>query len=145
MNQAVEAIAEMEDEPAAKEEPKGAAKGKDGKESKATAAKVKEEPKPVKGKAAEDGAEDEADVKAKGKKAKADGEDEPEGAGGQGSGEEEDEDEEEENSISLAAMEAALLPQVLDTFDEISKTWKKITKVQEKRLDRKSTRLHSSH
>src|SRR3546814_726740 len=31
-------------------------------------------------------------------------------------------------------MEAALLPQVLDTFDEISKTWKKITKVQEKRL-----------
>ncbi|HEY9537813.1 MAG TPA: sigma-70 family RNA polymerase sigma factor, partial [Kiloniellaceae bacterium] len=134
MNQAVEAIAEMEDEPAAKEEPKGAAKGKDGKESKATAAKVKEEPKPVKGKAAEDGAEDEADAKAKGKKAKADGEDEPEGAGGQGSGEEEDEDEEEENSISLAAMEAALLPQVLDTFDEISKTWKKITKVQEKRL-----------
>src|SRR3546814_933522 len=134
MNQAVEAIAEMEDEPAAKEEPKGAAKGKDGKESKATAAKVKEEPKPVKGKAAEDGAEDEADAKAKGKKAKADGEDEPEGAGGQGSGEEEDEDEEEENSISLAAMEAALLPQVLDTFDGISKTWKKITKVQEKRL-----------
>src|SRR3546814_13790551 len=54
MNQAVEAIAEMEDEPAAKEEPKGAAKGKDGKESKATAAKVKEEPKPGKGKAAED-------------------------------------------------------------------------------------------
>src|SRR3546814_6609636 len=83
--------------------------------------------KPVKGKAAEDGAEDEADAKAKGKKAKADGEDEPEGAGGQGSGEEEDEDEEEENSISLAAMEAALLPQVLDT------------------LDRKSTRLNSSH
>src|SRR3546814_15297372 len=29
MNQAVEAIAEMEDEPAAKEEPKGAAKGTD--------------------------------------------------------------------------------------------------------------------
>src|SRR3546814_14059701 len=107
----------MEEGPAAKEEPKGAAKGKDGKESKATAAKVKEEPKPVKGKAAEDGAEDEADAKAKGKKAKADGEDEPEGAGGQGSGEEEDEDEEEENSISLAAMEAAMLPQVLDTFD----------------------------
>src|SRR3546814_3549109 len=125
--------------------------------------KVKEEPKPGKGKAAEDRAEDEADPKAKGKKAKADGEDEPEGAGGQGYGEEEDEDEEEENSISLAAMEAALLPQVLDTFDEISKTWKKITKVQEKRLthlqrgekivpatekryeDRKSTRLNSSH
>src|SRR3546814_12226316 len=59
MNQAVEAIAEMEDEPAAKEEPKGAAKGKDGKESKATAAKVKEEHKPVKGTAAEAGRSEE--------------------------------------------------------------------------------------
>src|SRR3546814_1295016 len=100
MNQAVEAIAEMEDEPAAKEEPKGAAKGKDGKESKAPAAKVKEEHKPVKGKAAEDGAEDEADAKAKGKEAKADAEDEHEGAGGQGSGEAEDEEEDAEHSIA---------------------------------------------
>src|SRR3546814_5980909 len=47
MNQAVEAIAEMEDEPAAKEEPKGAAKGKEGKESKATAAKVRSEERRV--------------------------------------------------------------------------------------------------
>src|SRR3546814_15820958 len=37
-------------------------------------------------------------------------------------------------TLCRSAMEAALLPQVLDTFDEISKTWKKITKVQEKRL-----------
>ncbi|GAB4355552.1 MAG: hypothetical protein Kow00114_05940 [Kiloniellaceae bacterium] len=129
MNQAVDEIAEMEDEPAAKEDGKGkTAKGK------AAAAKAKEEPKPVKGKAAKP--EEDAGAKAKGKKAaKAeDEESEEEGESTEGEGEDDEDDEEEENSISLAAMEAALLPQVLDTFDEISKTWKKITKVQEKRL-----------
>ena len=72
----------------------------------------------------------------KGKKAKAgeEEESESEGDGAEGEGDDDEDDDEEENSISLAAMEAALLPQVLDTFDEISKTWKKITKVQEKRL-----------
>src|SRR5690606_6636502 len=81
--------------------------------------------------------EEEAEAKARGRKA-AKGEDEEPAPEGEeeaaGEGDEEDEDDEEENSISLAAMEAALLPQVLDTFDEIAKTWKKITKVQEKRL-----------
>jgi len=128
MNQAVGELAEMEDEPA-KEEPGKGAKGK------AAAAKTKEEPKPLKGKPAAK-PEEEAEAKARGRKAKADGEEAEEGAEApEGESEEDDEDEEEEeNSISLAAMEAALLPQVLDTFDEISKTWKKITKVQEKRL-----------
>jgi RNA polymerase primary sigma factor len=128
MNQAVEEIAEMEDEPAPKED----AKGKKG--AKATEAKD-DKAKGPKGKAADaKPAEEDADAKAKGKNGKADGEDsaeEPTKAEGEG---EDDDDDEEENSISLAAMEAALLPQVLDTFDEISKTWKKITKVQEKRL-----------
>jgi RNA polymerase primary sigma factor len=49
-------------------------------------------------------------------------------------GEEADEDDEEESSISLAAMEAQLLPDVLQNFDEIAKTWKKMAKVQERRL-----------
>jgi RNA polymerase primary sigma factor len=128
MNQAVEEIAEMEDEPAPKED----AKGKKG--AKATEAKD-DKVKGPKGKAADaKPAEEDADAKAKGKNGKADGEDsaeEPTKAEGEG---EDDVDDVEENSISLAAMEAALLPQVLDTFDEISKTWKKITKVQEKRL-----------
>ncbi|GAB4393161.1 MAG: hypothetical protein Tsb0032_11530 [Kiloniellaceae bacterium] len=117
MNQAVDEIAEMEDEPEAKpEEGKGKEEGKGA----------------AKGKAAK--AEEEADTKAKGKKAKGE-EEEAEGEGEKAEGEgDDDEDDEEENSISLAAMEAALLPQVLDTFDEIAKTWKKITKVQEKRL-----------
>src|SRR3546814_13694877 len=65
---------------------------------------------------------------------RSDGEEAAEEAPAQPAPGEDDDDEEEENSISLAAMEAALLPQVLDTFDEISKTWTKITKVQEKRL-----------
>ena len=138
MNQAVNEIADMEDEPAAKEDDKGkAAKGK------AAAAKAKEEPKPVKGpqkdkaaKADDSKADEDAAAKAKGKKAaKTENEESAEeGEAAAGEGEDDEDDEEEENSISLAAMEAALLPQVLDTFDEISKTWKKITKVQEKRL-----------
>ncbi|HMA15888.1 MAG TPA: RNA polymerase sigma factor region1.1 domain-containing protein, partial [Kiloniellaceae bacterium] len=130
MNQAVDAISEMPDEPPAKEESKDA-KAKDGKTA---AAKVKEEPKPLKGSQKGGAAkpEEDADAKARGRKAGKADEEEP-AAGGEeqaaGEGDEEDEDDEEENSISLAAMEAALLPQVLDTFDEISKTWKKITKV----------------
>ena len=45
------------------------------------------------------------------------------------------EESEEEASISLSAMEAALKPQVLSTFDTIAKTYKKLHKVQEQRLD----------
>ncbi len=45
-----------------------------------------------------------------------------------------DADDEDETNISLAAMEAALLPEVLETFDRIAKTWKKLDKVQERRL-----------
>jgi RNA polymerase primary sigma factor len=45
------------------------------------------------------------------------------------------EESEEEASISLSAMEAALKPQVLATFDTIAKTYKKLHKVQEQRLD----------
>ena len=44
-------------------------------------------------------------------------------------------DGEEESSISLSAMEAALKPGVLETFDTIAKTYKKIHKLQEQRLD----------
>src|SRR3546814_16369961 len=69
---------------------------------------------------------------------RSDGEEAAEEAPAQPARGEDDDDEEEENSISLAGMEAALLPQVLDTFAEISKTLKKITKVQEKPL----THLH---
>ncbi len=40
----------------------------------------------------------------------------------------------EENSISLAAMEQLLMPQVLEIFEEIAATWKKMSKLQEGRI-----------
>jgi RNA polymerase primary sigma factor len=53
----------------------------------------------------------------------------PEGVEG-GEGEEDD-----ENSLSLSAMEEQLAPQVFETFGKIQKTYKKMRKVQEERLD----------
>ena len=43
-------------------------------------------------------------------------------------------DDDDETSLSLAAMEAALMPEVLETLDEIAKVWKKLARAQEKRL-----------
>jgi RNA polymerase primary sigma factor len=48
--------------------------------------------------------------------------------------EEEDDDEVEENTMSLAALEETLKPQVFERFDEIAKTYKKLHKLQEARL-----------
>ncbi|MCG8494095.1 MAG: RNA polymerase sigma factor RpoD, partial [Sneathiellales bacterium] len=47
---------------------------------------------------------------------------------------EEDSDEGEENTMSLAALEETLKPQVYERFDEIAKTYKKLHKLQEARL-----------
>ncbi|MGE0768651.1 MAG: RNA polymerase sigma factor RpoD [Hyphomicrobiaceae bacterium] len=60
-----------------------------------------------------------------------------EGAEGEGQaaeGEIDDEDE-YENALSLAAMEAELKPKVLETFDNIAGTYKKLRKQQEKKLE----------
>ncbi|MEZ5901457.1 MAG: RNA polymerase sigma factor RpoD [Hyphomicrobiaceae bacterium] len=67
---------------------------------------------------------------------------EEDGAGGDGAqsgegemnGEGEDEDE-FENAMSLAAMEAELKPKVLETFDQIASTYKKLRKQQDKKLE----------
>jgi RNA polymerase primary sigma factor len=67
-----------------------------------------------------------------GEAAKADGE----GADGKeadGKSEADDADDEEAN-LSLAAMEMALLPQVLETFDQIAATYKKLARAQDKRI-----------
>ena len=45
-----------------------------------------------------------------------------------------DDDDTGEGNLSLAAMEAALMPQVLEVLDQIAKTHKKLATVQEKRL-----------
>ena len=56
--------------------------------------------------------------------------------------EEEDDEDDLENSLSLAAMEAELKPQVLETFDTIADSYKKLRKLQdqlvEKAMDNKS-------
>ena len=61
--------------------------------------------------------------------------DESEDGDGETKSDGDDEDEEEENNLSLAAMEQALLPEVLETFDKIAATYKKLSKLQGKRLD----------
>ncbi|MDJ0611144.1 MAG: RNA polymerase sigma factor RpoD [Kiloniellales bacterium] len=67
--------------------------------------------------------------------AKADGEDKEGGEGGEGAeGGDGEADEDDETSMSLAAMEEALMPLALEMLDQIAKTHGKLTKAQEKRL-----------
>src|SRR3954447_6438122 len=58
------------------------------------------------------------------------GEEAPIGAEAEGEGEGDG----EENNLSLSAMEAALKPQVLETFEKIAATYEKLHKIQESRL-----------
>ncbi len=51
---------------------------------------------------------------------------------------EEEEDEEEEANVSLAAMEAELKPQVLETFDRIAKSYKSLRKLQDQEVGEKT-------
>jgi RNA polymerase primary sigma factor len=46
-----------------------------------------------------------------------------------------DDDEDFENALSLAAMEAELKPKVLETFDNIAGTYKKLRKLQDKKVE----------
>ena len=50
-------------------------------------------------------------------------------------GEVTDDEDEFENAMSLAAMEAELKPKVLETFDKIASTYKKLRKQQDKKLE----------
>ncbi|MCH8153950.1 MAG: RNA polymerase sigma factor RpoD [Proteobacteria bacterium] len=66
---------------------------------------------------------------------KPDGQAKPDGTPSDGKAQgESEEDDEDDTSISLAAMEAILLPIVLKMFDEIAATYKKLSRAQEKRL-----------
>ena len=53
----------------------------------------------------------------------------------EGEDEDEDEDEDSENNLSLAAMEEKLMPQVIATFEEISKIYKKFYRLQLVRME----------
>jgi RNA polymerase primary sigma factor len=108
---------DIEDEESGKADEKAEAE-----QAKAQAAKANGEDPAAKTKA-------EAEKPGRKAEGKADGE-----AEGETRGDDDGEDDEEEANISLAAMEQALLPVVLSTFDEIAATYKKLSKAQEKRL-----------
>jgi len=48
---------------------------------------------------------------------------------------EEEEEDEDESSLSLAAMEAELRPQVMETLDQIAETYKKLRKLQDQQVE----------
>ncbi|QND47720.1 RNA polymerase sigma factor RpoD [Rhizobium lusitanum] len=57
--------------------------------------------------------------------------------GGEGLPGEEEEDDEDESSLSLAAMEAELRPQVMTTLDTIAETYKKLRKLQDQQVEQR--------
>jgi len=63
----------------------------------------------------------------------ADGGDEA-GAGGEAAGEAEDDDDDDQGNLSLAAMEAALKPQVLETLDRIADDYTRLALMQDNRI-----------
>ena len=59
--------------------------------------------------------------------------------GGDTRGLEEEEEEDDEASLSLAAMEAELRPQVMETLDVIADTYKKLRKLQDQQVENRLT------
>ncbi len=68
---------------------------------------------------------------------KADGDGESSGEDGENKSNDDDDDDEDdgENNLSLAALEAKLKPEVIETFENIAKTYKKLHRVQMQRLE----------
>ncbi len=70
------------------------------------------------------------------KKAKSDGEDGEEGEGEESSSDDDEDDEDDEhNNLSLAALEEKLKPEVIETFEQIAKTYKKFQRLQVIRME----------
>jgi RNA polymerase primary sigma factor len=59
----------------------------------------------------------------------------PAGGESPSEGDMDDDDDDYENALSLAAMEAELKPKVLETFDNIASTYKKLRRQQDKKLE----------
>ncbi|PBC03649.1 RNA polymerase sigma factor RpoD [Mesorhizobium sp. WSM3860] len=76
-----------------------------------------------------------ADEKPRGRVAAREEEDDITNVGGDTRGLEEEEDDEDEASLSLAAMEAELRPQVMETLDVIADTYKKLRKLQDQQVE----------
>ncbi|WP_027168198.1 RNA polymerase sigma factor RpoD [Mesorhizobium sp. WSM3224] len=73
--------------------------------------------------------------KPRGRAATREEEDDITNVGGDTRGLEEEEDDEDEASLSLAAMEAELRPQVMETLDVIADTYKKLRKLQDQQVE----------
>jgi RNA polymerase primary sigma factor len=73
--------------------------------------------------------------KPRGRAAAREEEDDITNVGGDMRGLEEEEDDEDEASLSLAAMEAELRPQVMETLDVIADTYKKLRKLQDQQVE----------
>ena len=65
----------------------------------------------------------------------ASGDDDITSIGGEGMPQEEEEEDEDESNLSLAAMEAELRPQVMETLDQIAETYKKLRKLQDQQVE----------
>ncbi|RVD54995.1 RNA polymerase sigma factor RpoD [Mesorhizobium sp. M2D.F.Ca.ET.185.01.1.1] len=75
------------------------------------------------------------DEKPRGRAAAREEEDDITNVGSDTRGLEEEEDDEDEASLSLAAMEAELRPQVMETLDVIADTYKKLRKLQDQQVE----------
>ncbi|WFP65515.1 MULTISPECIES: RNA polymerase sigma factor RpoD [unclassified Mesorhizobium] len=76
-----------------------------------------------------------SEEKPRGRAAAREEEDDITNVGGDTRGLEEEEDDEDEASLSLAAMEAELRPQVMETLDVIADTYKKLRKLQDQQVE----------
>ena len=65
------------------------------------------------------------------------GDDDITDVGGEGMPPEEEEEDEDESNLSLAAMEAELRPQVMETLDTIAETYKKLRKLQDQQVEQR--------
>ncbi|PKA40589.1 RNA polymerase sigma factor RpoD [Rhizobium sullae] len=65
------------------------------------------------------------------------GDDDITDVGGEGLPAEEEEEDEDESNLSLAAMEAELRPQVMETLDLIAETYKKLRKLQDQQVEQR--------
>ncbi|NLS04560.1 RNA polymerase sigma factor RpoD [Rhizobium sp. P32RR-XVIII] len=65
------------------------------------------------------------------------GDDDITDVGGEGLPVEEEEEDEDESNLSLAAMEAELRPQVMETLDLIAETYKKLRKLQDQQVEQR--------
>ncbi|OBZ93324.1 RNA polymerase sigma factor RpoD [Pararhizobium polonicum] len=75
-----------------------------------------------------------AEEKEKNRKPRA-GDDDVTNVGGEGQPMEEEEEDDDESNLSLAAMEAELRPQVMETLDIIAETYKKLRKLQDQQVE----------